>query len=319
MTQKKLFLGRLVAVVLALAVGGLCRGARADDSQNIRLVVPTIDFPGTGVVGTRPFGINDLGNLSIEVFFSDGSEKVATRIRGHYSALSQPANTNLIASVNGINNFNVAAGFYLDSTVNAYRGFILKNGAYTVFDVTTPGATFTALYGINDFGDVSGLYGSVTPGPHSQAFRKLGNNEADLNVNASVGSAATGINDLRQTVGFFSQSDPFLAETTCGCHGVIWDRNGGSTTFDTPGAVSTRPLGINIAGWVAGRFFDIGGVMHAFAYNQRSAKFLIYDYPNAIQTTFNGINDLGYLAGRYSDKSGTAHGFIARIVGEDHD
>ena len=317
MRLKRHFGIRLALVVLALAVSGLRTSALADDSLKIKLVVPTIDFPATGVSGTRIFGINNLGNLSIEVFFSDGSEKVATRINGHYSAPSQPANTNLIASANGLNNSNVVVGYYFDSTTNTDRGFILKNGSYTVFDVSAPGAYFTALYGINDFKDVSGAYGSVTPGPHYQAFRQIGNKQTDLNVNASVGTAATGTNVLRQTAGFFSQSDPFVVEATCGCHGTVWDKKGNPTTFDAPGAVSTIALGINTAGWVAGRFHDTAGVIHAFVYNQHSAKFLTYDYPNATQTTFNGINDLGYLAGRYTDAGGTAHGFIARIVGDD--
>jgi hypothetical protein len=98
-------------------------------------------------------------------------------------------------------------------------------------------------------------------------------------------TAATGTNDLRQTVGFFSQSDPFVVEAMCVCHGTIWDKNGNPTTFDAPGAVSTRPLGINIAGWIAGRFHDTAGVIHAFVYNEQSTKFLTYDYPNATQTT----------------------------------
>jgi hypothetical protein len=96
----------LASVVLMLVVGGACSYALAADDLKIKLVVPTIDFPASGVVGTRVFGINDLGNLSIEVFFSDGSEKVATRINGHYSTPSQPQNTNLIASAGGLNNSN---------------------------------------------------------------------------------------------------------------------------------------------------------------------------------------------------------------------
>jgi hypothetical protein len=78
------------------------------------------------VSGTRIFGINNLGNLSIEVFFSDGSEKVATRINGHYSTPSQPANTNMIASANGLNNSNVVVGYYFDSTTNTDRASFLK-------------------------------------------------------------------------------------------------------------------------------------------------------------------------------------------------
>ena len=141
MSLNRPFRIRLALVILALALSGLRTNALADDSLKIKLVVPTIDFPATGVSGTRIFGINNLGNLSIEVFFSDGSEKVATRINGHYSTPSQPPNTNLIASANGLNNFNVVVGYYLDSTANTDRGFILKNGSYTAFDVSAPGAS----------------------------------------------------------------------------------------------------------------------------------------------------------------------------------
>jgi hypothetical protein len=71
-------------------------------------------------------------------------------------------------------------GYYFDSTANADRGFILKNGSYTVFNVNGPGATSPALYGINDFDDISGAYGNITPGPHYQAFRQIGNKQTVL-------------------------------------------------------------------------------------------------------------------------------------------
>jgi hypothetical protein len=306
-------------LLLAVVCGILpATNAFSNGTPKIELVEPTIDYPaskvpnGLSVVGTRPFGINDFGNLSIQVNLSDGSTWVGTRMGGSYSVVSQPPGTSGFAQPEDINNFNVLAGYWFDGTT--YLGFLLSNGSYTDFNLAVPSATFTAAIGINDLDFISGYYGTSTV--LNQAFRQVSNKEFDLKVTNAVGTAASATNDLLQTAGYSSTSDPSLTLASCGCLGVVWDSRGKATTFAVKEAVSTIALGINVPGWVAGRYYDSQGNLHAFLYNLRCHKFLTYDYPGAVQTSFNGINDAGYIAARYTDALGIAYGFIARITGE---
>jgi hypothetical protein len=309
MEREAALLGLFAALILSVS----CVTAFADESPTVQLVVPTIDYPAAGVTGTRVFGINDLGNLSFQV--SIGADVfVGTRINGHYSTPSQPNDTDVSADAEDINNFNVVVGNFFDGST--FHGFLLKNGSYTTFDVNVPNVGFTVAIGIDDFGVVSGVYGTPNENSPDKAFRQIGKKETDLNVDSAVGSFATGTNDLLQTAGYFSESDPFLTEATCNCHGVVWDAFGHPKIFDIKNAVSTLALGISIPGWICGRFYDNQSNVHGFVYNLYSKKFVIYNYPNAISTSLNGINNAGYIGGRYTDIEGVAHGFIARIIGE---
>jgi hypothetical protein len=305
-----------IIALLAFVIGGLCTNALADGSQ-IELVESSIDYPSNKaparVVGTAVFDINDLGNLSIQVTLEDGSIWVGTRINGRYGTLSQPPDTDQEAVAEDLNNLNVVIGSFLDLSSNKFRGFFLTNGTYTVFDVKASSATSTAPIGINDYGVISGFYGTSTG---DQAFRQFGQKETDLDVHGAVGTAGSGTNDLLQTAGYFSTSDPTLNLATC-CQSVVWNETGHPTTFAVTGATSTVALGINNLGWVCGRYFDtVGGGVHGFVYNLNTGQLLTYDHPEATQTTFNGINDPGYISGRYTDSGGTEHGFIAQIAGK---
>jgi hypothetical protein len=302
----------IVVTALGLILGVLCRNALANTYSAIRIIVPRIDYHAQGVSGTRAFGINDFGNLSLEINYSSGDEKVVTVIDRHFSAATQPPGTDQLAAAGGINNLNVVVGYFYNGT--SFDGFLLKGNVYSTFDVNVPGATFTAAYNLNDFGDISGSYGVPSTGNY-QAYRMINGLTQNLNVENAVGTIGDGINDLRQVVGIFSTSDPTMTLPTCDCQGVLWDKSGKFVrTINVSNAMATEPISVNIAGWTVGRYWDSsGGGPHGFVYNLYSQKFIVYDYPNAAQTSLNGINDLGYIAGRYTDTSGTAHGFIARL------
>jgi hypothetical protein len=62
------------------------------------------------------------------------------------------------ADAEDINNLNVVVGEYYDGA--RYHGFLLKNGSYTSFDANAPNVESTNSVGINDFGVVSGAYGT---------------------------------------------------------------------------------------------------------------------------------------------------------------
>src|ERR1700757_2436863 len=94
---------------------------------------------------------------------------------------------------------NVVGSFYNGS---GYTGFLLTNGVYTDFKLNVRNPTTTAPIGINDYGVISGIYG--TSKVSNQAFRQFGAKETDLQVPDATGTAATGTNDVLQTVGYFS-------------------------------------------------------------------------------------------------------------------
>ena len=69
------------------------------------------------------------------------------------------------------------------------------------------------------------------------------------------GTGATGINDLGQIVGGYSDSS--------GAHGFLYS-DGTYTTIDDALGTSTIAYGINNAGQIAGQYTDSSGTLHGF-------------------------------------------------------
>src|SRR5262249_4245487 len=113
-------------------------------------------------------------------------------------------------------------------------------GSFTTIDV--PGASFTQAYGINDAGQIVGVFSSATGGG---GFLDTAGSFTTINVpGAGGGTSANGINNLGQIVGSFVAPDG----TT---HGFLYS-DGSFTTIDVPGGRSTEVNGINDAGQIVG-------------------------------------------------------------------
>jgi probable HAF family extracellular repeat protein len=119
---------------------------------------------------------------------------------------------------------------------------------FTTFDV--PGVpSFTAAYGINDRGQIVGLFGDF-----SHSFLKDGTTFTPLDVPDATLTVAGGINNGGQIVGVFSDAT--------GDHGFVTD----GTTFtplDVPGATRTVAFGINDRSQIVG-FFENATGTHGF-------------------------------------------------------
>ena len=122
---------------------------------------------------------------------------------------------------------------------------------YTFTTLVVPGASFTDAFGINNAGQVVGLFNDIS-GTHG--FINTGGTFTTLDVPGASFTRAAGINNAGQVVGDFADSS--------GLHGVI-NTGGTFTTLDVPGASDTQALGINDAGQVVGIFRDSSGV-HGF-------------------------------------------------------
>ena len=111
---------------------------------------------------TQAIGINNAG-ITVG-FYADaaGDNFGFTDVKGSFKSVvapKTPKKTKASTVVNqllGVNNKNVAAGFYTDAKGNAHAySYDLKNKSFHA--VTPPGATAATATGINDHGDVSGF------------------------------------------------------------------------------------------------------------------------------------------------------------------
>jgi len=80
------------------------------------------------------------------------------------------------------------------------------------------------------------------------------------------------------------------------------------TQIDVPGAISTRPRGINRYGQIVGNFTNTAMVRHGFLLSD--GGFSTFDPPGAFSTTPTQINDAGQIVGFYRDSSPFSRGFV---------
>jgi probable HAF family extracellular repeat protein len=171
-------------------------------------------------------------------------------------------------------------------------GFLYAAGMFTLLDV--PGATYTQAFGINNHGQIVGVYGDAsTP---QQGFLYDGGVFTPLSV-----TVAWGINDAGQIVGTTSGPDGKLV-------GAL-DDGGVLTILDVPGSTQTVAHGINNASKIVGSYNDSRGVGHGFLYT--AGAFTTIDVPGAAATEAYGINDADQIVGVYYDANRKQHGFLA--------
>ena len=177
---------------------------------------------------------------------------------------------------------------------------------YTTIDF--PGATATAIGGINNSGQIVGGY--ELPDTTRHGFLDVGGSFTTIdNPNATSGSEATGINNVGQIVGAYNLNTPEQGHIFEGAHSFLF--NQGTMTFSpiddpTAGVTSTTAIKINDSGEVVGLyrtngagigFLDVGGV------------FTDINFPGGVGTHANGINNAGEIVGQYK-ANGLHHGFL---------
>ncbi len=175
--------------------------------------------------------------------------------------------------------------------------------AFTTFDV--PGAISTESFGINDAGQIVGVFNNPpNPGmfPLAHGFLKDGASFTTIDVPGAISTEAHGINDAGQIVGNFQDAT--------GTHAFLKD-GAVFTTIDVPGAISTEAFGINAAGQIVGRFSGATGE-HGFL--KDGAVFTTIDVPGAF---WEGGND-GVSSRQMSLFCQSAYRFVRSKFGGDH-
>ncbi len=212
----------------------------------------------------------------------------------------------------GVNKAGSIVGIYADNT--GLHGFLHRGADFsTGFSVIkVPNSFLTEPQGLNDRGDVVGLY--IDSGTHGFVHHGLdfstGYQTIDVPFAGACCAAATGINKHGEIVGTYNNKS--------GTHGFVHrgkDFSTGYSTLDVPGATGTF-LGINRNGEIVGQY-TASGMVHGFAV--RGSVFTTIDAPSTLvpapipnTTQLNGVNGRGVFVGFYADTGGQLDGFLGQ-------
>jgi hypothetical protein len=204
-----------------------------------------------------------------------------------YVSIDVPGASSTVA--HGINNSGVIVGFYttgaancvFGSTLCTFHGFKLANKKFTHINI--PGATNTQVLGVNDPGDVVGVY--ITRDGHLHGFL-LHHTGALQKINqpGTNFTSANGVNNALTVVGN-------------GSTGFIW-KNGKFTTLDITnhavGGESETINGISNLGVIAGDIFR----QDFFNGWQKAGTDLdVFQRIQGLDTHVNGVNGRDDLVG----------------------
>jgi hypothetical protein len=166
--------------------------------------------------------------------------------------------------------------------------------SYDYSVVQYPGASQTAIRGLNNVGTVVGGYDTASG---NFGFEEAGGVFTSL----GLGYLARGVNDLGEVVGRSPNGDGFIYSA------------GSFTLYDAPGSTATVISGINNAGDFVGRygngtgdqfgFADVGGVFATITPPNSTTV------PGSINNFPTDINNNGEIVGYYTATNGVGYGF----------
>jgi hypothetical protein len=158
----------------------------------------------------------------------------------------------------------------------------------------------TAACGINDRGDVVGIYGESEAGIRSFLLPAGALRPQPLDVPGASRTRAHDINNAGVVVGEYTEG---------GVTRGFLQRAGKTERFEVEGATSTHPYGINARGDVVG-YTKTGSTVRGFV---RSAAGVVtaFAIPGCEETKLAAINSRGDLAGTiYRREAGHVQGFV---------
>jgi uncharacterized membrane protein len=197
------------------------------------------------------------------------------------------------------------------SAGNTFHGFLAEDGVVTTIDhpdaptipATPDGGAGTGTTGINDRGEVLGVYGDIDRFVrHFVRDRKRRFRMIDDPPGGSDFDEYVDINNSGEIVGFYNDDQGFT--TT----GFLRSRKGRFTSIDVPDSLVTGPLKINDRRQVVGLYVDAGRGLHGFLWHDGDFKTI--DVPGAAATVVGAINNRGQMVGFYIDAAGAYHGFL---------
>ena len=224
------------------------------------------NFPGS--VQTQVTGLNDRG---VTVGFWSGMNTASAAndnfgfysMHGRFRSVNFPTRNNSNPPVNqllGVNNHDVAVGFYTDAAGNSH-GYTYRIFGHVFRTVKIAGATSVTAAAINDRGDVAGFFTSAA-GATDAFLRTSGGWVRKLAFPGASMTQALGVNDSREVVGVATVG----TGSTAKMHGFTWTPQRGFRTVDDPqGAGTTTINGVSDLGEIVGFYVDGAGNTDGFA------------------------------------------------------
>ena len=291
----------LFAGAAAIACLGAAPAARAQSLAD-HYAFTTVDFPGAAQ--TNIFAINNRRQY-VGAWIDTAGNNHAIFFDGRKLAALDP--TGLIGSspnsfALSLNNEDcIVGGFQAGAH---FHGFLDCRGQVQQIDF--PNALSTEVFGINDFGEMIGIFRDQAEQLH--AFRAFRGHFVTDDIPGAVQTVPLSVNDSDTIVG----EDITVANTDG--HGYIETIDGRQTIVDAPGAPadSTFFISINNAFEILGAFADASGAQHNFVVDD--GQFLPFDVPAGFGSTFTSaqtLNDRQDIVGFFNDAAGNAHGFVA--------
>jgi parallel beta-helix repeat protein len=164
-----------------------------------------------------------------------------------------------------------------------------------------PDATATRVAGINDTGDMIGLY--IDAGKKTHGYILKQGKFTSIDFPGASYTYAMAINNGGDIVGFYGGADSVD-------HGYLYS-GGQFTKIDVPGASYTAAYGLNDKGDVVGHTQYPGELMKGFLWTKGQYSTYTYPEPNKMACGF-GINNSGDITGHWQDSAGTIRGYVLR-------
>jgi len=153
--------------------------------------------------------------------------------------------------------------------------------------IDPPGATQSRALGMNEAGDVVGLFRDSSGAMHG-FLRERGGTFSAIDVPGATFTIAHGINNPGDIVGRFGES------ATGRVRGFLL-ADGTFTFFDFPGSNHIEPEDINERGVISGKYQDTDGNQHGFT--RYGGSFSTIDVPDADSTDAQSVCNSGAVIG----------------------
>jgi probable HAF family extracellular repeat protein len=252
---------------------------------------------------TAHVGVNNRGQIAGAYLVEGPTLRGFVRSRGgdYTSFDAAPGAPDVLTAPFKINDRGTIAGFYAVGSIDdpesaEFHGFLRKpNGAVTTVDV--PGASSTAVFGLNSRGAVVGSFVDADGQEHGFLLDARGRvttlDPPDSPDNpAASNTFASDINDQGRIVGAYADAKGTY-------HGYLYYK-GRFTKIDPPEAANvpdyatTAPFAINNRRQVVGQYVDADGVLHGYLW-ERKRGFETIDPPQGAGTVAADIDDRGQI------------------------
>jgi hypothetical protein len=214
---------------------------------------------------TQVTGLNDVG---VTVGFWSGQNTASLANDnfgfyargGHFHSVNFPTQSNANPPVNqllGVNDSNVAVGFYTDAKGNNH-GYLYSINSHMYRMIKIQGATSVTATAINNDGDIAGFF-TDSAGVTRSFVRHWFGRRMTLAYPGATSTQAFGVNDSREVVGTYMDGSGANAKS----FGFTWSRFTGFRTVSDPLGMGTTTInGVNDAGDIVGFYTDAAGNTH---------------------------------------------------------